>query len=108
MTDERRAGEQKYRDLQELRHAENVARFRLLDERLRLIDQHITNDKQEKAAMRQSIQDNATLAQSIKTDTAALVAIARVPSAIRKFLIWFLPLLASAATVIGAYIAIKK
>ncbi len=110
--DERRTAEIEWRRLQESRHVENVARFRLLDERLRLIDQHITNDKQEKAAMRASIEDNAKLAQSIKADTAALVALYHVTTdaavAFRRFILWFLPIASSLATAFAAYVTFFK
>ena len=104
---------------QERRHLENISRFTRVDTKLEALDDHIAEDvrlhreadvkmarldervvrsEEDRLSLRVRLDEIKKDIDSIKQNTATMIAIARAGAALKRFLIWALPLFASAIT----------
>jgi ribosomal protein S25 len=132
---DRRKADKAWRDLQESKHAENIRRMDALTKRLDTIDRHVLEDKRkdvelmkmvselqgnlqllnqqntarklESEATREAVSLNTAITESIKKDTAAIVAFSKGVTLFRRFMIWFVPF---ATALISVYVTwnVKK
>jgi hypothetical protein len=108
MDQDRRRVDHEWRESWEMRHLENLGRFSRIEERLKLMENELVSNLNEHSNLREALEQNTLITESIKRDTAVIVNLWKGATVFRKFLIWFLPLASSALTFYFSWVTFKK
>lgn len=91
-----------------LRHEENISFHQKINNQLTDMDLRLTESEDDRRKIREEIGQTKVLMIQIKTDTAALVQASKWLNGLRRFLMWFLPLISSAVTAYVTWLSVKR
>lgn len=91
-----------------LRHEENIHHHNDMNHRIDRLDDRIKTGEQDRQKIRGELEHNAEIIRQIKEDTSQIILYSKWFNAVRRFLLWAVPLVSSGVTAYITWITAKK